>query len=345
MEIKKLLTDLCSLMSVVGFEYHDEVKLTELVAPYFDEHEYDAVGNHLFVKRCGRPDAKRLFIDVHYDEVGLMVKGITDGGHLRICSMGGVDSRILPAAEVVVYGKETLAGIVLTKPRDLMEAKEKDKLTAVSELLVDVGLTKEEAENLTPIGTPIGFEPVYTELRGDFVAGKGMDDKCCAIPVIAAVAALDMNELCCDIYFSLSAREEVGHRAVSAAAFRIEPDAAIVIDVGFGFAPEGKKPQDANMKGGAVVARSAILDKAFTDLIVETAKKEEIPYQISVEPTGTGTHADNIVYTAGGIPTALLSVPLWFMHTANETVAMDDLKYTAKLLAAVIREKFGRKDA
>lgn len=344
MEIKKLLTDLCGLMSVVGFEYHDEEKLTKIVSPYFDEHEYDNVGNHIFVKRCGKEDAKRLFIDVHYDEVGLMVKGITDGGHLRVCMMGGLDPRILPAAEVVVYGKETMPGIVLMKPTALMNEKEREKLTPVTELLVDVGLTKEEAEALTPIGTPVGFEPVYTELRGGYIAGKGMDDKCCAIPVLAAVAALDMNELDCDIYFSLSAREEVGHRAVSAAAFRIRPDAAIVLDVAFGFAPEGKKPEDADMKGGPTVTLSALLDKDFTDLVIETAKKAEIPYQPIVEATETGTHADDVVYAAGGIPTVLLGIPVWFMHTANETVAIDGLKYTAKLLAAVIREKFGRKD-
>ncbi len=344
MEIKKLLTDLCARMSVVGFEYHDEEKLTALVSPYFDEHIYDSVNNHIFVKRCGKKEAKRLFFDVHYDEVGLMVKGITDDGHLRVCAMGGVDARILPAAEVVVYGKETLPGIVLMKPRALMSAKEKENLVPVTELLVDTGLSKEEAEQLTPIGTPVGFEPVYTELEGGFIAGKGMDDKCCAIPVIAAVAALDMNELNCDIYFSFSAKEEVGHRAVTSAAFRIEPDAAIVIDVGFGFAPEGKKPADADMKGGAIVTISAILDKEFTDLVIETAKSAELPCQVSVSATGTGTHADNVVYAAGGIPTVLLGVPLWFMHTANETVALDDLKHTAKLLAAVIRAKYGRKD-
>ncbi len=344
MEIKKLLTDLCGLMSVVGFEYHDEEKLTELVSPYFDEHEYDSVGNHIFVKRCGKENAKRLFIDVHYDEIGLMVKGITDGGHLRICTLGGLDARILPASEVIVYGKEAMPGIVLMKPTVLMDGKEKEKLTAIPELLVDVGLTKEEAEALTPIGTPIGFEPVYTELRGGYIAGKGMDDKCCAIPVIAAVAALDVNDLDCDIYFSMSAKEEVGHRAVSSAAFRIRPDAAIVLDVGFGLAPEGKKPDDADMKGGPIVTLSALLDKDFTDMVIETAKKAEIPCQPIVDATSTGTHADDIVYAAGGIPTILLGVPLWFMHTANETVALDDLKYTAKLLAAVIREKFGRKD-
>ena len=98
------------------------------------------------------------------------------------------------------------------------------------------------------------------------------------------------------------------------------------------------------MKGGPIVTLSALLDKDFTDMVIETAKKAEIPCQPIVDATSTGTHADDIVYAAGGIPTVLLGVPLWFMHTANETVALDDLKYTAKLLAAVIREKFGRKD-
>ncbi len=344
MEIKKLLTDLCSQMSVVGFEYRDEEKLTELLSPYFDEHIYDSVNNHLFVKKCGLENAKRLFIDVHYDEVGLMVKGITEDGHLRVCAMGGVDARIFPASEVVVYGKETLPGIVLMKPRALMTADEKGKLIPVTELLVDTGLTKTEAEELTPIGTAVGYEPVYTELCGGYIAGKGMDDKCCAVPVIAAVAALDMNEIDCDIYFSFSAREEVCHRAVSAACYRIRPDAAIVIDVGFGYAPEGKKPGDADMKGGAIVSLSPILDQELTDLVLKVAKEKEIPCQPVVEGASTGTHADSIVYAAGGVPTALLGVPLWFMHTANETVALEDLKLTAKLLASVIREKFPRKD-
>ena len=77
---------------------------------------------------------------------------------------------------------------------------------------------------------------------------------------------------------------------------------------------------------------------------IKTAKKAEISCQPIVDAATTGTHADEIVYAAGGTPTVLLGVPLWFMHTANETVALDDLKYTAKLLVAVIREKFGRKD-
>lgn len=341
MQTKQLLTELCGLMSVVGFESNDETALTKLVEPYFDEHEYDAVGNHIFVKRCRKENAEKLFIDTHYDEVGLLVKGITDDGHLRVCSQGGVDARILPASEVVVYGKKTLRGVVLTKPRELMTGDESSRLVPVTELLVDTGLTKEEAEALTPIGTPIGYEPEYTELAGGYLAGKGFDNKCSAAAVIAAVSELDMSKIGCDIYFSMSAREEVGHRAVTAAAFRIRPDAALVLDVTFGFAPEGKKPGDSDMKGGPAVSLSAILNQPLTDCILETANAENIPVQTVVEATSTGTHADELVYAAGGIPAALIGIPLWFMHTANEILNLEDVEHTAHLVAAVIRRKFG----
>lgn len=343
MEVKKLLTGLAGQMSVVGFEAYDEAALTALMEPYFDEHEYDAVGNHIFIRRCGRKNAKKLFIDTHYDEVGLMVKGITDEGFLRVCGQGGVDARILSAAEVVVYGTKRLPGIVLTKPKELMTGDEGARLVPVTELLVDTGLTKEEAEKAAPIGTPVGFEPVFTELAGGYLAGKGFDNKCSAAAAVAAIADLDMNALDCDIYLSLSAREEVGQRAVAAAAYRICPDAAIVLDVTFGYAPEGKKPGDSDMKGGPVVSLSAILDKSFTDFILETAQKENIPVQTVVEATGTGTHADELVYTAGGIPTVLIGIPLWFMHTANETLNLKDVEDTVHLLRAVIRKKFGLK--
>lgn len=190
MQTKQLLTDLCGLMSVVGFESYDEAALTRLVEPYFDEHEYDAVGNHIFIKRCGREKAGKLFIDAHYDEVGLLVKGITDDGHLRVCAQGGVDARILPASEVVVYGQKTLRGIVLTKPKELMTGDESSRLVPVTELLIDTGLGKEEAETQTPVGTPVGFEPEYTELAGGYLAGKGFDNKCSAAAVLAALSEL-----------------------------------------------------------------------------------------------------------------------------------------------------------
>ena len=341
MEQKDLLFALAGQMSVVGFESYDESALTSLVAPYFDEHEHDAVGNHIFIRRCGKENAARVFIDTHYDEIGLMVKGITDEGFLRVCRLGGIDPRLLPASEVVVYGKEKLPGIVLTKPSELMSDEEKRTLVPVGELLVDIGMTKSEAESAAPVGTPIGYEPVYTELAGGYLAGKGFDNKCSTIAVLEAMEMLNMEELSCDIYFSMSAREEVGHRAVTAAAYRIRPDMAIVLDVTFGYAPGGEKPGDSDMKGGPVLSLTATLDTSLADLARDVAKKNEIPLQTVVEAVGTGTHADDIYLAAGGIPTVLFGIPLWFMHTACEVVHPDDLPATAKLVAALLKEKYG----
>lgn len=340
MDMKEMLLALTDTMSVVGFEYHDEEKLSALLLPYFDEHDYDAVGNHIFIRRCGKENAKKLMIDAHYDEVGLMVKDITKEGFLRVCPLGGTDARVYPASEVKVYGKETLSGIVLTKPQELMSEEEKGKLTPTSEMLIDVGLPKEEAAELVPIGTPIGyaFEPM-TLLNGYFSV-KGMDDKCSAVPVVDAISRLHMNDLNCDIYFSFSAKEEVGHRAVAAAAYRIAPDMAIVLDVTFGVVPGGDKTTEIELGKGLSISLTAHLDAALADSIIETTKKHELSLRPVVEGTGTGTHADAIVYCAGGIPTALLSIPVWFMHTPIETVCMDDLKTMSDLLYAFITDTF-----
>ena len=341
MDMKEMLLALTDTMSVVGFEYYDEEKLTTLLSPYFDEHDYDPVGNHIFIRRCGKENAKRLMIDVHYDEVGLMVKDITKDGYLRVCSMGGTDARVYPASEVVVYGKEKMAGIVLTKPVELMTEEEKGKLVPTGEILIDAGLSKEEAEELAPIGTPIGYRYEPTALLGDLISVKGLDDKCAAVPVIDAISRLDMAALCCDIYFSFSAREEVGHRAVSAAAYRIAPDMAIVIDVTFGAVPGGDKNLEVELGKGLSLSLTAHLDAALAEAMLETAKKHEIPVRPVVEGTGTGTHADDIVYCAGGIPTVLISIPVWFMHAPIETLSMKDLGYMSDLLYAFITDKFG----
>lgn len=341
MDVKKFSVSLCSLMSVSGFEYTEEDRLRELVMPYFDETESDSVGNHIFVLRCGKPSPKKLFIDAHYDEVGLIVKGICDDGMLRVCSIGGVDARLFPAADVVVYGKKRIPGVIAVKPGNLYKSGEKGKLVPVKELLVDTGYTKDEISALVGIGTPIGYAPVYSEMGGGkYICGKGLDDKICASSVVYAVSMLKRENLGCDIYFSMSSKEEVGHRAVSSAAFRIKPDYAIALDVTFGMAPGGDKETDMEMGGGAVITHSLITNKEFSDFIRSTAKENGLPFQSDVCPVRTGTHADDIAFVSGGIPTALVSIPIWFMHTAIETVCTDDIENTAKLLCRVIETKF-----
>ena len=324
MDTKKLLFDICSCMSISGFEYRCEKKLREIVMPYFDGYMGDSVGNHIFVKKSKSANAPKLLIDTHYDEVGLMVKGITDEGFLRVCSVGGVDARIFPASELTVYAPEKeICGVVVKKAPHARTPDEAGKLTAVTNLLVDTGFSKAELEEM---GIGIG-------------SGQSFDNKSCCAAAVYAVSML--GDCGCDIYLSMSAKEEVGHRAASSAAYTVDPDYAIAIDVGLGLAPGGDKKSNPKLGEGACISVSAILDRKWTETIREIAKKNEIPLQTIVEACGTGTHADEIEAVRLGIPTALLSMPINFMHTGVETLYMSDFEATAKLLCAVINDKFG----
>lgn len=340
METKQLIRDICSLMSVNGYEYANSDKLEAIVSPYFDECERDNVGNHIFIKRCGKENAKKLLIDTHYDEIGFMVKGITKEGFLRICQIGGVDPRLLPCAEVTVYGKgREIPAVAVDNPGCIRTDDERGKLTPVTDILLDTGLDREEVEKYVEIGAPVGFKAEYGELENGFFYGKSLDDKVCSAAVVRAMELIDRDKLSCDVYFSMSCREEVGQRAVSAATYRIKPDAAIAIDVTFGLTPDGKKGDDMKMGGGPSISRSVILNKNFTDKIIGTAKEKEIPYQICIEGVHTGTHADDIAFIGEGVPTALLGIAIYFMHTPIETVKLDDVENTAKLIAAVLEKE------
>ena len=341
MNVKKFTVDLCSLMSIDGFEFAEEDKLKKLVLPYFDSVKSDSVGNHVFLLKSKKKHASKLFIDTHYDEVGMMVKGITDDGMLRVCGIGGIDARILPSSEVVVYGNKKVKGVVAVKPSILIPAESRDKLVPVTELLIDIGYSKEKAEKIAPIGTPVGYKPDYVSLGKKYLSGKGLDDKVCAAAVVKAISLLDREKLGCDIYFSMSAKEETGGKAVPCAVFDIQPDFSIALDVTFGMAPGGNKQSDMKMGGGAVVTRSLLTDREFVEFIENVAKEKDIPLQSDVCPTSTGTHNDDIVLVGRGVPGALLSIPVWFMHTQSETVCVDDIENTAKLLCAVIEKKFG----
>lgn len=340
MKTTELIQSLCSLMSINGYEYTDSEKLEEIVLPYFDECVKDNVGNHIFVKKCGRENAKKIFIDTHFDEIGLMVKDITDDGFLRVCSIGGVDARLLPGAELVVYGNgKNIKAVAFDKPDCIRKKDEHGKLTAVTDIMLDTGLDKMEVSKYVNIGTPVGFAPVYGELENGYFFGKSLDDKLCAVSVIRAIEMIDKEKLAFDVYFSMSCREEVGHKAVSAGAFKVEPDAAIVIDVTFGCSPDGRKGSEMKMGGGAVISHAAILNKKLTRALIDIAKEKELPYQICVEGVGTGTHADDVAFVGRGIPTALVSVPIWFMHTPVETTCVDDVENTAKLICAALEKE------
>ncbi len=349
MELKERIISLCSLMSISGSEtsHAHTAALAALAGGAFDEYKTDPLGNHLFIKRCGRADAPAILIDTHFDEIGMMVTGIKDGGFLSIAPIGGVDTRILQAGEVMVYGKETLYGVIGSTPPHIQKPGDADKLTPMDQLFVDIGYTEEEAKALIPLGTLVGFKPRYTSLRNGRLCGKAFDDKACAACAMEAVMSTPAEALAGDVYLLLSACEEVGGRGAAVAGFGIRPAYALVADVTHANVPEAKDAYLSEMDSGVVITHSAVTDRKLTRMTVAMCREKDIPYTEDAAPGNTGTNANVLGNCAEGIPSVLVSLPIKSMHSATEVLSLKDAGALVATMAAFIasgeiKEVFGQ---
>ncbi len=335
MELKKLIVDLSSLMSIGGFERE---KLISLVGDNFDENYLDNVGNQIFVKKCGRENAPKIMLDAHMDEIGMYVTEILDGGFLRVTNIGGIDTHILQASDVIIYGKdERLFGVIASTPPHLASG-DGTKLPQIDELLIDTCYTKDELEAKIRVGTPVGFAPKYTEILNNKIMGKSFDDKACAACAIYAAINTPRDELAGDVYVMLSCCEEVTGM-VAPGAYALNPNYAMSIDVNLGRAPGTKKEDTVELAKGPSITISAVTDRKLTNMLIDVAKEKEIPHQISVCPTHTGTNAVSIQLAREGIPTVDVGLPLASMHTYNEIISLDDTKTLCDLISAFITDK------
>lgn len=347
MTLKELIISLSGVMSVSGNERRGGEELKKLIGGVFDDYKTDALGNHLFIKKCGRPNAPRILVDTHFDEIGMMVTGIKEGGFVTVTNIGGVDTRILPASEVIIYGREPVYGVFAAKAPHLSTAADMEKLTPLSEMLIDTGYTKEELEELCPLGTPVGFKPIYAELLNDRLAGKAFDDKACGACAIFGIDAVQRRDLAGDVYFLFSSFEETGMTGARVAGFGLRPDYALVLDVTHASVPEAKDRYLPEFGSGVAVAASPITNRRLTRMVTDLCKNGNIPFTVDACPGSTGTNANVLGVSAEGIPTALCSLPLKSMHTSAEVLSLDDARALSRVVSAFIKSKeisevFGR---
>ncbi len=323
MDYTALLSLLSETMSVSGQEFRAEPLLKAQIAPLFDEYRTDAIGNHCFIRRGGAKNAKKLLIDAHFDEIGMMVTEITENGFLKVCSVGGLDLRTLQAAPVLIYGDEVLSAVIASTPPHLRSGKE-PSLPDTDEILIDTGYSKQELEKKgVCIGTPIGFATTLRPLQSGRICGRGFDNKAsCAAAICAAVEANLPKDW--DIYVLLSAKEEIGGACARTAGASIRPDVALVIDGNIGRV-EGTSPRETVVLGdGVCFSLSCVTDRALTERCIAYAKDASIPYQRIAEATSTSTNADLLTLAHHGIPCALVSIPLRHMHTPCEVISLSD---------------------
>lgn len=327
---------MAGLMSVTGYEGYDAATLDALMQG-FDECIADAVGNRIYVRRCKRDNAPRILIDVHFDEIGMLVSEILEDGFLRIERVGGLDVRTLASAEVKVYGKQVLDGVIASIPPHLQKPGEGELLAPLEELLVDTGYPKAELEQLVRVGTPVGFAPRYQYLENDRLVGKALDNKACAACAAAALMQTPAEELAGDVYLLLSVHEETDAIGGTApGAFAVAPDYAMVIDVNLGRTPGTKKRETVVMGKGPSITRSAIVDRRLTKMTEQLATAREIPWQVSVAATNPGTNTSALHLVGNGIPVVDVGVPLRAMHTYVEMLDLADAEQLCALVRAFV---------
>lgn len=330
---------MAGLASITGYEGLEAERLTALVQG-FDSDETDAVGNRILVRRCKREKAPRILIDVHFDEIGMLVTDILEDGFLRVCAVGGLDLRTLPSAEVRIYGKRVLEGVVISTPPHLQSAEQAKELVPVAELLVDTGYPKEDLEALVRIGTPVGFAPRYQFLANDRLVGKGLDNKACAACAVQALLTTPAEDLAGDVYLVLSVHEETDTIGGTApGGYAVKPDYAMVIDVNLGRTPDTKKRDTVVMGKGPSITRSALTDRTLTKMTEQAADRAGIPWQISVAATSPGTNTNALHLVGHGIPVVDVGVPLRAMHTYVEMLDMADAAQLCELVRAFVCDR------
>lgn len=337
MELSQLIIDLCSAPGPSGFEEAAVAAARDYLAPYADEIKTDVMGSLIAVKRCGKPNAKTLMLEAHIDEIGLIVTG-HEKGYLRFSTLGGVDARMLPAREVKLLTPEPIYGVVAVMPPHALSHEDMEKALPIDKLYIDIGMSQEEAEAAVPVGTPAVFAGGVRRLGENSLCGKSLDDRACAAIIIKTMEELSHRSLCVDVCCLLSTQEEVGLRGATVGAYSVSPDYAIALDVTFGDQPDVPASKTCEMGKGAAVGVGPNFNRSLTESIINCAKAHELPYRPEVCPGSSGTDAWVIQVSRQGVATALLSLPIRYMHSPVETMRLADGEAIVTLLTEFITE-------
>ncbi len=333
MEIRSALERLCSVGAPSGFERPVVLEAKKLLEPLMDEVWIDRLGSLVGVRRCGKPGAKKLLLDAHLDEIGLVVTGMKDG-FLRFGTIGGVDPRMLPDREITVLTDPPLLGVVACLPPHVLSAEDREKAPPIEDFYVDVGFSQEEAEALIPVGTPMVFRDTFIPLGESQLCSKAMDDRSCFVTLLRAAELLRDRELDVDLYLMGSTREEVSGAGAVVVTQTICPDFCVAVDVTHGITPDSPKGKAYAVGGGPAVGIGPNMTRWMTRRLFEKAAAEGIEVQKEVMEGAIGTNGWGMQICNEGVATAIVSLPLKYMHTPVEVLEESDIEQVACLLAA-----------
>lgn len=324
--------------SPTGFESSGQKIWLDYVKPYVDEYMVDTYGS---VAGVINPDAKyKVVIEAHADEISWYVNYITESGYIYVIRNGGSDPVIAPSMRVNIHTKNGIVKGVFGWPAIHTRIGEKNEPKAeIKNLVLDCGCSsKEEVEALgVHVGCVVTFEDELTELNNKYYVGRALDNRIGGYMIAQVARKLHENGVRPEfgLYITNSVQEEIGLRGAQMMAHNIKPDLAIVTDVCHDTqSPLYNKVKEGDLScgKGPVLSYAPAVQFNVLDMVIKVAEEKGIPFQRMASSRSTGTDTDAFAYSNAGVASALISLPLKYMHTTVETVSKDDVEQVINLM-------------
>ena len=339
----QLLLDLLSARGPSGYETAPAEVWRTAAAAFGAEVSTDLLGTPTarIAAHHGAPTPpRRLVVMGHIDEIGLIVTHIDDDGFLWFRPVGGWDAQILVGQRVAIDTRDGLvAGVIGRKPIHLLQGEDAKKVAEIRDLHIDIGAAKgEQAKELVRIGDVAVIDAAPVALPNGRLVSRALDNRLGSFVALEAarlVAEADGAQW--ELVATAVAQEETTFGGSRTTAFALEPDAAIVVDVTHATDAPGIDVKEAGKHefgSGAVLSRGSTLNPRLFELLHDAAEANDIPFTIEALGRNTGTDADAVHLSRGGVPTALVSIPIRYMHSPVEMVQLDDVHACARLIAA-----------
>jgi putative aminopeptidase FrvX len=335
-----LLLKLLTAPGPPGHESEPARVWREAAGSFADDVSVDRLGTTV-ARVNGRGEHPLLTIVGHIDEIALLVSHVSDKGFLHVVQSGGWDAQVLVGQRVQVFTREgILPGVVGHKPPHLTDAKERKKAKRLKDLHVDIGAKNgEEARSMVSPGDQVLLAAEPVELPNNRLVSRALDNR------LGVYVALEVARRVQEagggggpVAGVAAVQEEIGAHGARVMAYGVEPDLAVVVDVTHATDAPGVDPGEIGEHGlgsGPVITRGAVVSRPLTDMIDEAAREEGIECATEAAGRHTGTDADVIHFSRAGVPTAIVSIPLRYMHSPVELVQLDDVEAAIRLLTAL----------
>ncbi len=336
------LTELLNARSPSGYEAEAQAVFDRHVKPAADAYTGDALGNRIAtLNPSGDPT---LMLAGHMDELGLIITYVNKDGFIYFDTIGGHDRTVISGRRVVIQtAGGQVKGVTGKRAVHLMDESDRKKVPEIHEIWIDIGAkTKKEALDRISIGDSVTYDHGFELIHGSIGTARAFDNKVGAYIVGETLIRLsnDSKRTAAKVVAVATSQEEIGTRGAMGSAYSVDPQVALVVDVGHATDHpdcDNRKYGETKLGGGPILCRGPNINHKVFDGLLKAAKKLKIPYQVEGDPRPTGTDARAIQVARGGVATGVVSVPLRYMHTPSEVVDLEDVERCVKLFAEFAR--------